>query len=189
MSNDDLYDYYGVPIRTRQDEECTEIMENVLRADEFASISDKDKSLLEEFAPKLFNTAKYSDFVVEGMMRILCSDVRGYREGNGSFKFIEKKGVMLKNQDSKEREKSLIKHATSILKILGDPSKDDIQYMTENYKVFMGLKKMIDNPKDFFSMKIKYTAKTKTKIKNMLQELQLPKKAKIIDDFIEELQE
>ncbi len=196
--DEELYDYYGICHRTRQDEACTEMMHNILWDDDplheelnqFSPfMNNDDMDLLIKFAPKLFNTfGCKDDKILIHVMTALCSHIRGFRNGTVGFKFVDKKGLKLKNQSFSVKEKALRTHATAILEILGNPSKyGDIDYLTKNYEIFMGLKKMIDNPKDFFSIEIKPRSASKTYIKKFLQELKLPCKTSIIDEFINEL--
>jgi len=180
---DELVDYHGGSIRTYQDWECLEMMEDILRDEEFQSMSENDLLLLEEYAPKLFNTAPYKQEVVEFMMKELVRKLRDYRNGIGGFRFTAKEGVRLYSQKDHKVEQSLKDHATAILELLGDPSKGEIDYLTEKYHFFKELMNMAEHPEEFMSMDIKYKSASRTRITKLLQSYKLPKKTSTIKAF------
>ncbi len=182
-----MEDYYGVSIRTYQDYECTEMMEDVLRDSEFDIVRDEDKILLEKFAPKLFNTAPYAAEIVRHMMKEIAASIREYRKGIGGFKFISKERARLKKAPDTEVDKSLKEHATAILELLGNPERGENDYFTEHYPFFKDLMNLAENPSDFKSMRIKDKPASKTKIKKCLQRLKLPNKTNTIQEFINAL--
>jgi len=187
MYEDDLIGYHGNSIRTYQDWECTEMMEDILRDDEFSNLSDKDKNLLEEYAPRLFNTAKYERESLKVFMRDLCRKVAKFRKGISGFKFAKKKTAIYKNSSDEEIKDALRGHAKAILNLTGNPENGELDYFTEKYHFFRELHLMIECPEDFLSMDVQYKPASKTKIKKYLHNLQLPNKTNTIKEFIEEL--
>lgn len=187
MNEDDLVGYHGNSIRTYQDWECTEMMEDILRDDELSNMSDDDKTLLENYAPNLFNTATYNEKTVRGMMKELCGRVAQHRRGVGGFKLVNKKPSIYKNSSDEEIKVALRNHAQAILKIVGNPEKGEFDYLTENYHFFKDLMRMVESPEDFMSMDIKYKPASKTKIKKFLHSLKLPNKTDSIEEFVNKL--
>ncbi len=206
--DDELYDYYGGSIRTHQDHECTEIMENILRKDVCASISDNDKSLLEDFAPKLFNTFPVSIDDLEEAMWGLILCIRIYR-GTPSLKegikkhYPWKKEGMYSQKGWDNKVKILKDKAIEILEIIEetnatfnlDKTKKATKHFHVEYDSFVehrndlifSLNVLRLIPEAYMPPKIRKISNTKDDIKSYLTGLSLPGKTNDIDNFMERL--
>jgi len=77
--DEDLCDYDGECWRTNQDDDCTEMMKNILRDWNLHAnyLTIDDEKLMEEYAPKLFCTYKKEE--TPYAMSMLAMIVNGYR--------------------------------------------------------------------------------------------------------------
>ena len=157
------------------------IFKNLYTLDD--TLSDKDKSLLEEYAPKLFNTYQ-GIYKLEDIMIEWATLLHNYRSEHANKKMIYNMSGKQKNptyaKKSKDEKATILKSRVGdILKLLSTnfSTKEHITEFTDI------LKKVYANPDDYFTFKPKYQI-LKQPIKDYLISLDLKGKSKEISDFM-----
>ena len=176
--NEDLYDGYGIPIWTHTDEDCTEMMKDILRASDFSSMAGNDLGLLEEFAPKLFNTCKTDTFYA---MQIFVMIVNGYRMNKIKWDKETKRreARQFANKNQKDKTEKLKKKINEIKDLI------DEDYIPKIHLDW--LNGMLDDSYSVQHYRIKNSHIEKQAVKSYLKRLNLPKKTNEIEEFIEKL--
>lgn len=139
MSNEIEYDYWGVPITTRTEEECTDVMrDEVLTGEHYYDdtpvfermkggcpkhhqwLSEKDRELLIEYAPKLFDTLPKDKDLFDSMLGLATI------LGKHRFEVIwqRSEGVRMKSyshskKTQEDKAEALQKHIAAIVNIIG----------------------------------------------------------------------
>jgi hypothetical protein len=124
-------DYYGVSFKTYEEWECEEAMEEIFReaTDDgaFPNLTEDDKGLLTDYAPKLFNTFSYKQEKerkneLKKAMSGLCELYEAYR-----FESLFKIGIsthtdtnLTHNQGRNKRLEILQNRARDMLNIIDD---------------------------------------------------------------------
>ena len=157
------------------------IFKNIYTLDD--TLSEKNKSLLEEYAPKLFNTYE-GKYKLEDIMIEWATIFHNYHLVNTEKNIIHNMGGKQKiptyAKKSKNEKITILKNRVEdILKLLSTnfSTKEHISEFTDI------LKKVHANPDDYFTYKPKYQIKKKP-IKDYLLSLNLKGKSSIIDEFI-----
>ena len=157
------------------------IFKNMYTLDD--TLSEKNKSLLEEYAPKLFNTYE-GEYELEDIMIEWATLFHNYHQVNTEKNIIHSMGGKQKiptySKKSKDEKVTILKkRVEDILKLLSTnfSTKEHIIEFTDI------LKKVHANPDDYFTYKPKYQIKKKP-IKDFLISLGLKGKSKEINDFI-----
>ncbi len=226
MSEEHEYDYYGVPITTHTREECTETMQrDVLIGDLYYDdtpipervkggtpgdqtwLSERDREVLMEYAPKLFSTLP-ADQDLSSAMNGLAEIVGKHRFENVYRKSEQNKfnEHALSQKSNEEKAKSLQSHIEAIVKIIGTDMyvpKDSklAQFRTPHDDLLDELEGAYQDPmrylphrppeycleQDEHGETIKLLHHTLTPTKDYLKSLRLKKRSIEITSFITEL--
>ncbi len=202
IMNNELYDYYGRSIRTYEDWECVEAMKTeIARKIEMMSsniFTIDDENLLEEYAPKLFNTLPRDRLDPFGnkidvyyAVRNLLYEMINYRVNKLNKKRVSvaehREGLAKHSQEDKAE--FLRKRASELLKMIGG-TKDRIggeDMGFEKYHLAKALEDLVSHPINYVPAHFKGRKTSKREIKAALVELELPGKTPIIEEFIKKL--
>jgi hypothetical protein len=152
-------------------------------------LTEEDKELLIEYAPKIFNT--YNGKNLEDVMKETAILLHNYRNKQSENKiinfFFSDAKVMYEKQKEDKRHEAFKKHIISAYRLLGNDAigtpkgnelKNELQNILEN---------VLNNKDEYFIKKPKVTA-TKKDIEKFLNSLKLSGKSKIIQEFIKEIE-
>ena len=157
------------------------VFKNVFTLDDH--LIQRDKDLLEEYAPKLFNTYQ-GIYELEDIMIEWATLLHNYRSEYGNKKIIHNMGgkqiVPTYAKKSKDEKAIILKNRVEdILKLLSTNFSTK-EHITE-FKTM--LKKVHANPDEYFTFKPKYQI-LKQPIKDYLLSLNLKGKSLTINEFI-----
>jgi len=150
---------------------------------------DVEKKLLEDYAPKLFNTYSTPDKLQEVIFKwvLLFYDykIQNLRKEDFKIRHIEKhynnSSIPYKKHKMTDQEVSFQNHIKDLLNLLGGVSGFDTPKGRELKEV---LEKVLDNhPRDYIPLKPKIIKST-TSLKDYLIDLKLIGKSELINDFI-----
>lgn len=149
-------------------------------------LSESDKSLLEDYAPKLFNT--YSELTnLHNAMLEWATLVHNYRNTNYEKSIIH--GMQGKQKIPRYEKKSLEEKQ----KVFKNRIKDILKLMSTNFSTNENIKELTDilkqaheTPERYFNSKPKYKI-TKQPIRDYLTSLELEGKSKKIIEFLKDL--
>ena len=161
------------------------IFKNMYTLDD--ALREKDIELLEEYAPRLFNTYK-GEYELEDIMIEWATLLHNYRTEHRNKNIIHSMGgkqiIPTYAKKSKDEKVTILKkRVEDILKLLSTnfSTKEHISEFTDI------LKKVYANPDDYFTYKPKYQIK-KQPIKDFLISLELKGKSKEINDFMKAME-
>jgi len=184
------------------DEDCKDMMKYAIEheiltiisretgKEEQITLSDRlnldDKLLLEDYAPKLFNTYEDRQKLDKIMhkLALLLSNYRKEPNYNKSMKiFYEGEGVHSKNKSEEKRKEAFQKHCDNLYGLLGtgflrSEKGNELQKM---------LKDAFYNPQEYMPPKPKKITNSYSNIHNFLTDLKLPGKSDTITEFITKL--
>ncbi len=186
-----MYDYYGVCLRTHEDEECTDMMEEVFYTKGLfdnkgitigAMLLEDDRCLLEEYAPLLFNTLPNDISLYETMLKLVTL-IRDYRQNvayGTSIKSMKDLSPTHKNKDDEKKNQAFRKNLVGLCNMMGGTM--------AGTKLSFELKEMLkdayDTPENYLIHRPKaFTASIKP-IENYIIGLNLPNKKTHRENFI-----
>ena len=180
--DEDLCDYHGKCWRTNQDDNCTEMMRNILRDWNLDAnyLTIDDEELMEEYAPKLFCTYKKEETLYA--MRMLAMIVNGYRMNSNTWdeQTNVKESKPFGKKGEEEKTGTLQKKISEIKHLIGENSIPRIHLdwlnsmLDETYNV--------PHPR-----RAKNSHTASSVVKNYLLRLELPYRSDTIKEFIKKL--
>ena len=145
----------------------------------------EDAELLEEYAPKIFNTIPEPNINLNPYLHTLTILIRSYRRAELQIKLLEEKfnayNASKSNKGEKEKIRLLRKRLNDIVNLIGEPSHPD----AAKY-IFPALQKLYYEPQKYISRNPKYTI-SKSPILDFLRSLKLPGKSQIIEEFYKKI--
>ncbi len=180
------------------DDYCKDTMNSIIRTIPDNIISTTDWDLLEEFAPKLFNTF-HSPNKLEESMQGLARAIMLYRGGPAMNKGFLKHFDWLNKHSHQDNLETLKKKAEDMLKIIGRSQKvdvlraygqQDLNFELRN-DLSLTLEAVIFSPESFMPQdkkeKKKIISVTKNNIEEYLRGLDLIRKDSEIKEFMKHL--
>lgn len=226
MNDEFEYDYHGVLITTHTKEECTDVMQyDVLIGDHYYDdtavldrvkggsphhhkwLSEKDRELLIEYAPKLFDTLPKEKDLYDSMLGLATIlgkyrfEVLWHRKESAR---MDSYSHSKKRQEDKEE--ALKKHIDAIVKIIGTdmyiPKGEEISHLrTSRDDLLDELERAYQNPMSYlppgnigYSLEenehgeiVKVSHHTKQPMEEYLKALDLKNRSDIIKEFVKKI--
>lgn len=201
--DDDLCDYWMKCWRTHEDEECVNTFLYHVLSDtapfskhkiyaKFGvtldlQLCDSDKDLLEDYAPKLFNTLLIQ-YDLHDVMLKWATLVHSYRNTQKEANFVNNGiyGNYPKTYSTKS-EKETVNAFKKRIKTIYDLMGGDAVGTRKGNDLKKILKDAFDNPDDYFTSKPEIESNKEETIGNYLRGLKLPDKTDVIKNFIKDL--
>ena len=182
MHDKDMFDYYGVNLRTYEDEECTEIMKDAINE---MLVDDIFIDLLEEYAPKLFNTlpthldpSKVMHDLLD-LLHLYCRDV----SASVCSSVMERYHTTHRKKSEKDRTKAFLGHIESLQKLCGG----GLAIGEKGIDLKRILEDAYDKPKEYIMPRYQSLSASTKPIDDYIKSLSLPNKKEYRELFIKQI--
>ena len=149
-------------------------------------LTEQDKNLFIEYAPKLFNTTLNPTRIRNDMYELvnLVYKYRLHTSSNYGINYIREHYPKFYEQDQPQREKALVDLLTNAIEAMGG----NILSTEKGTKFKKQIRKVCKNPSDYIPTMPPKPKANKKVIEKYLKSLKLKNRSKIIKKFIKELQ-